>query len=145
MSRTTPQMRKLAEFLIASETRGKVSLEMKSPPAFDVCEKLRPYLATLMGKVGFHALLSRALAVAGADDASLRSWKVNPDGSLGRSGESGAPVDSENRAAASAALVSQLLTLLVAFIGENLTVRVVRELWPKLPLSDVQFEQGDKL
>ena len=48
MSRATPQTRELAERLIASETRGKKSPEIKTPAAFYVCEKLRPYL-TRMG------------------------------------------------------------------------------------------------
>ena len=41
-------------------------------------------------------------------------------------------------------LVAQLLGLLVAFIGETLTLRLVREVWPKLPLNDLDFGRGDK-
>jgi hypothetical protein len=95
-----------------------------------------------MGSTGFNALLSRALALATAEDARLRTVHVNADGSLG-GGE--VPVDAEEMAEASVVLVSQLLGLLVAFVGENLTVRMVRELWPKLLLTDVQFDKGDKL
>ncbi len=137
MSRATPQTRELAERLVASETRGKKSPELKTPAAFYVFEKLRPYLATLMGSTGFHALLSRALAVANADDARLRTVHVKADGSLGGFE---VPADPEEMAEASVVLVSQLLGLLVAFIGENLTERMVRELWPKLPLSEGHFE-----
>ena len=137
MSRATPQTRELAERLVASETRGKKSPELKTPAAFYVFEKLRPYLATLMGSTGFHALLSRALAVANADDARLRTVHVKADGSLGGFE---VPADPEEMAEASVVLVSQLLGLLVAFIGENLTERMVRELWPKLPLSEVHFD-----
>ena len=137
MSRATPQTRELAERLVASETRGNKSPELKTPAAFYVFEKLRPYLATLMGSTGFHALLSRALAVANADDARLRTVHVKADGSLGGFE---VPADPEEMAEASVVLVSQLLGLLVAFIGENLTERMVRELWPKLPLSEGHFE-----
>ena len=40
-------------------------------------------------------------------------------------------------------LAAQLLGLLVAFIGENLTLRLVREVWPKLPLENWNFTQKD--
>ena len=145
MSRATPQTRELAERLIACETRGKKSPETNTPAAFYVCEKLRPYLATLMGSTGFHALLSRALAVANADDAWLRTVHVKEDGSLGGFDGPKVPVHPEERAQGSVVLVSQLLGLLVAFIGENLTVRMVRELWPTVPLTDVHFDNGDKI
>jgi hypothetical protein len=119
--------------------------ELKTPAAFDVCEKLRPYLATLMGNTGFDALLSRALAVANADDARLRPVHVKEDGSLGGFDGPEGPMDPETMAEASVVLVSHLLGLLVAFIGESLTVRMVRELWPKLPLADLHFDKGDNL
>jgi len=37
-----------------------------------------------------------------------------------------------------------LLGLLVTFVGEELTLRLVREVWPKLPLSNLDFGKGDK-
>jgi hypothetical protein len=51
--------------------------------------------------------------------------------------ELAAQVDPKEIAEGSIVLVAQLLGLLVAFIGENLTVRLVREVWPKLSLSDL--------
>ena len=140
MSRATPQTRELAKRLVASETRGEITPELKTAAAFYVCEKLRPYLVTLMGSTGFHALLYRALAVANAVDARLRTVHVEADGSL-RGFEVAA--DAEEMAEVSVVLVSQLLGLLVGFVGENLTVRMVRELWPKVPLTDVPFDKGD--
>lgn len=145
MSRATPRTRELAGRLIACETPGKKSLETKTPAAFRVCEKLRPYLATLMGRTGYHALLSRALAVTNAEDAWLRTVHVNADGSLGEPEKPEVPVNAEERTEGSIVLVSQLLGLLVAFIGENMTARMVREVWPKLPLADVGFDKGDKI
>jgi hypothetical protein len=143
MSRATPQTRELAERLIAFE-RGKKSPGTKTPAAFYICEKLRPYLGTLMGSTGFRALLSRALTVANADDAWLRTVHVNADGSLGGFDGPEVTVDPKATTEGSVALVSQLLGLLVAFVGENLAVRMVRELWPKLNLTNVHFDKGDK-
>ena len=55
-----------------------------------------------------------------------------------------AQVDPEEMAEGSVVLVAQLLALLVAFIGENLTLQMVREVWPKLSLNDLDFDKGDK-
>jgi hypothetical protein len=41
-------------------------------------------------------------------------------------------------------LVAQLLRLLVAFIGETLTLRLVRESWPKLSVNDSDLGERDK-
>ena len=144
MSRATPQTRELAERLVARETGGKRSPETNAPPAAYVCDKLRPYLATLMGSAGCHALLSRALAVANADEAWLRTVHIKTDGSLGGLEQPEAPVSAEEMTEGSVVLVSQLLSLLMAFIGESLTVRMVRELWPELLISDLNFDREDK-
>jgi hypothetical protein len=93
-----------------------------------------------MGSSGCRALLSRALAVASTDDAWLGTLHVKADGSLGGFD---VPGDPEEMAEASVVLLSQLLGLLVAFVGENQTMRMVRELWPKLPFTDVHLNKGD--
>ena len=139
-----PQMRDFAERLIACETRENKSSETKTPAAFPVCEKLRPHLANLMGNTGFRALLSRALARAEADVPSLRAMQVKADGSLAGLDEVEAQFDPEELAEGRVVLVAQLLGLLVAFIGETLTLRLVRETWPKLSLNDLNFNNDDK-
>ena len=144
MGRATPQMRDFSQRLIAFERRGNKSSGTLPPAAFHVFEKLRPHLATLMGNTGFHALLSRALAVANAEDPSLRVVHVKADGSLEGLEELQTQVDPEETTEGSVVLVAQLLALLVAFIGESLTRQMVREVWPKLSLNDLDFGKGDK-
>lgn len=138
-----PRMRDFAKRLIAYETRGNKSSGTKTPAAFPVCEKLRPHLATLMGNTGFRALLSRALARAEADVPSLRAMQVKADGSLAALDKLEMKADPEELAKGGVILVTQLLGLLVAFIGEDLTLRLVREVWPKLSLIDLDFGTGD--
>jgi hypothetical protein len=75
-------MRNFAERLIAYETRENKSSKTKLPAACLVGEKLRPYLAALMGTVGFRALLSRSLVLANTDVPWLRAVHVKADGSL---------------------------------------------------------------
>jgi hypothetical protein len=142
MSRATPKIRDFAERLIIYETRGNKSFETKTTAVFHVGEKLRPHLATLMGNLGFRALLSRALALANAEVPWLCAVRVKADGSLEGLDEVEAHVDPEEVFEGRVVLLAQLLGLLVAFIGENLTLRLVREVWPKLSFNDFDFGKG---
>src|SRR5476651_184742 len=142
MSRATPKMRDFAERLIAYETEGSKSSETKAPTAFLVSERLRPHLARLMGKVGFRELLSRALVLANAEVPWLRAVRVKADGSFEGLDELGAQVGPDEIFEGRVVLLAQLLGLLTAFIGENLTSRLVREVWPKVPLNDLDLNNG---
>ena len=138
MSRATPQMREFAGRLIADETREDLS-GIKTPAAFPVGEKLRTPLATLMGKLGFRALLLRALALASAEVPWLRAVQVQADGSLEIAEAQKVPAVPEEVVEGRVVLLAQLLGLLVTFIGETLTLRLVRETWPKLPLDELDL------
>lgn len=134
-------MRDFAERLIAHETKGNQSVGVKLPAAFLVFEKLRPHLANLMGSTGFRALLSRSLALANAEVPWLRTVHVKSDGSL--EGLE-AQIDLDNFFEGRVILLATLLGLLVDFIGEKLTVQLVRGVWPKLYLNDLDFSKGAK-
>lgn len=82
MSRATPLLREFAERLIAYEQKGNKSPTAKVPAAFQICEKLRPHLATLLGRTGVSALLGRALALTGAEVPGTRALELQADGSL---------------------------------------------------------------
>lgn len=137
-------MRDFAERLIADEARGKKSPGAETPATFVVWEKLRPHLAMLMGKTGSSALLARALALAAPEAPGLRAVQIQADGSLAGGEESGAPAQAEELAEGSVALLAELLGLLEAFIGERLTVQLLQEVWPKLTLSALYFNQPNK-
>jgi hypothetical protein len=137
-------MRDFAERLIAYETKGNKSSETKTAAVFLVGEKMRLHLTALMGNVGYRALLSRALALANAEVPWLHAVHVKADGSFGGLDELGAQVGSKKTAEGSVILLARLLGLLVAFIGGSLTLRLVREMWPKIPLNDLDFGNGDK-
>jgi hypothetical protein len=138
-------MRDLAERLIAYETRENKSSETKTPAACLVGAKLRPHLAPLMGNVGFRALLSRALALANAEVPWLRAVHIKADGSFEGLDELGAQVDPDEIFKGRVVLLAQLLGLLAAFIGEDLTLRLVREVWPKLSINNLDFGKGSLL
>ena len=143
MSRATPEMRDFADRLIAYET-AKTRSGTKIPVAFHICEKLRPQLSLLMGSTGFSALLARALAVATAEAPRLRAVRVGADGTLAGMEAPEARTESEDLAAGGVALLAQLLGLLEGFIGGTQTLRILREVWPKLSLSDLYFRNDDQ-
>jgi hypothetical protein len=139
MSQATLQMQSFARRVLACEPPGRKPSEAKSPEAFQVFDKLRPHLATLMGNGGFRALLSRALALANTEVSWLSAVHVKADGSLEGLEELHGQIDPAEFFEGIVVLLAQLLGLLVAFIGENLTVRLVREVWPKVSLNDLDL------
>jgi hypothetical protein len=97
-----------------------------------------------MGNTGFHTLLSRALALAQTEVPWLQTVHLKADGSFGGLDELEAQVHSDQIFSGCIVLLAQLLDLLVVLIGENLTLHLVGEIWPKLSLVDLDFGKGDK-
>ena len=137
-------MRNFARRLVAHEMNGDQNSETKSRAAFLVCEKLRPHLASLTGNAGFRALNLRALALAKAEVPGLNALQVKADGVLEGVDELRAQLDSDEFSEGGIVLLAQLLGLLVAFIGEDLTLRLVREVWPKVSINDLDSANGGK-
>jgi hypothetical protein len=137
-------MRDFADRLIAHEARGNKSSGQKTPAACLVIDRLRPQLTTLMGNMGFRALLSRTLALANSDFPWLRAVHVKAEGSLEGLDELDGKVDPDEIFEGCAVLLAQLLELLAAFIGENLTLRLVREVWPNLSVKNLDIAKGDR-
>jgi len=144
MRHTTPRMRDFAERLIAFETKGSKSSSAAIATPFLACEKLGTSLATLLGSVGFSALLSRALVLARQEVRWLRALRVNDDGSLEGLAAPPAEVARAESLRGAVVLLAQLLVLLATFIGEDLTLRLVREVWPELDVDDPEFGKGHK-
>ena len=142
MNRVNLQMRQLAKTLIDLETVRNKSLMIKNPDAFQVCEKLRPPLATLVGNEAFRALLAHALALASREEPQLSAVRVNADGTLEASEEIQAQIRKDKYFEGRVLLLAQLLGLLVDFIGEKLTVWLVREAWPKARVNHLDLGEG---
>lgn len=95
------------------------------PVAARICEKLRVSITMLAGADGFSALLVRAIALARADVPSLEGVRVTADGSIAGLEQVGDDEAGE--------IIAHLLGLLTTFIGEPLTMRLLRESWPDAP------------
>ena len=136
-------MRSIALRLIDYETQGNNSSETVNTATFQVTDRLRPHLATLMGNGGFRALLARALTLASAEVSWLRAVQVNADGTLEGLETPRAHLKPAEFREGGVVLLAQLLGLLVAFIGPGLTSRLVGEIWPQLAADNVDFGNGD--
>ena len=118
----------LARRLIAREALVARSSFEESEEAVRVCEKLRMPLAKFLGLDGYRSLMARALAMAKAENPALESVQLQPDGSLDGIGSK----DAE----AAGILLVQLLGLLVEFVGERMTFRLVLDGWPNASLDE---------
>ena len=137
-------MRNFATRLITLESSGPSSSGRKPLTAFPVPEQLRPMLSRLMGNTGFRTLLARALTLAAMETPWLSTVKVNAEGSLDGWEELHAQLGPAKFLEGRVVLLAHLLGLLEAFIGEDLTVRLVSDVWPKLSLEDSNLDKGDK-
>jgi hypothetical protein len=137
-------MASLARWLLDFEASAADPAGEKSQEVFSVCGKLKQRLSTLAGTAGFRALLSRSLTLAQMKAPCLKAVRVEEDGSLTLSPSGECPLNKEEIAKAEAALVAQLLDLLATFVGESLTLILVREIWPEAPYksSDAGTEEG---
>jgi hypothetical protein len=121
----SPQTRNLAQNLIAYEGAAGRTSEPMEFAAFRVCETLRRPVCALTGVAGFRALLSRALVLAKAEAPSLSALQVDADGTLKGLDELGRQIDKEQVRQGGVILVAQLLGLLLSFVGEAMTSRLV--------------------
>ena len=144
MSRASAPMRELATRLIAHETESKTSSNTKAPAAFPVIAKLRPELANLMGQTGFSTLVSRALALAKAEVPWTGKVQAQPDGALQGLEELAKQVGPDDFFEGSVVVLALLLELLATFIGEKLTLQLLSEIWPELPVNDLHISKRDK-
>ena len=139
-----PQTLDLARRLLAYEAvAGETSVPTESAN-LRVYEKLRRPLCALAGVAGFQSLASRALTLAKTEAPSLSAVQVTADGSIQGLGELSPQSDTDHVGEGVAILIAQLLGLLRTFIGEALTLRLVRDLWPDAAFDDPNFGDGEK-
>ena len=132
-SADAPTTRELARRLLAYEAAGTANADAQA--VCRVCDKLRRPLTGLAGAAGFRSLLARALTLAKKESPLLGAWEVKSDGSL--QGLNGEAVQS------GAVLIAQLIGLMITFIGESLTLRLLHDVWLELPDSEVKLERNE--
>ena len=140
-----PESRRLAQRLLAYEAVAGENSEPAESAAFRVCAKLRQPLTIFAGLAGFRSLLSRALTLARARAPSLSAVQVATDGSLQGLDEREPQIDKEQDRDGGAILIAQLIELLLTFIGEGLTLRLVQDVWPEAAFAGHASENERKL
>jgi hypothetical protein len=141
-----PGMRDLAHRLLVYEAgAGKASEPLESP-TLRAYEKLRQSLGEFVGVAGFYSLASRALALAKLEAPSLNAAQVSGDGALQGQGEIEAQIDINKDPSCEGGiiLIARLLGLLRIFLGEALTLRLLRNAWPGEAFDDRNSVHGRK-
>ena len=148
---TPPEMRDLARSLLAYEAVASKTSEPVEAVALRVYEKLRQSLGTFAGVAGFQSLAFRALALARLEAPSLSAAQVSADGSLHGLGEFEKQTDiAADRAGEYPAgeggiiLIARLLSLLLIFLGEALTLSLLRNAWPDATFDERNSGNGRK-
>jgi hypothetical protein len=138
MDTASPSIRGLARRLLAVEAARQSADDSRVHEMVRVVEKLRVALTRFAGADGFRALLRRALALARTEVPALHGITEKADGSMEGLEEIAADAGNSRvgEGNAAVALTAHLLGLLVTFIGESLTVRLVREAWPDASLDE---------
>jgi hypothetical protein len=149
----------LAQRLLTYEVNAGTASEPVESTILRVYEKLRHSLGEFAGTAAFHSLASRALAMARSEIPSLRAVQVSANGALQGLGqglgqgmsEFGPQIDIDKDQAAEhrvgdegIAVVARLLGLLLLFIGEPITLRLLRNAWPGAAFDDRSPEKRRK-
>jgi hypothetical protein len=147
----TSKMRDLAQRLLDYEAFAGKASEPGESATLRVYEKLRRGLGEFAGVAGFQSLASRALALARREAPILNAVRVSADGFLQGLGEIELQVDMDKvRAGEFPAgegemiLIARLLGLLLIFLGETLTLSLLRVTWPGAAFDDCNSENGRK-
>jgi hypothetical protein len=157
---TPPEMRDLAHRLLTYEAIAEKTSEPVGSATLRVYEKLRQSLGTFAGAAGFQSLAFRALTQAKSEAPGLWAVQVAADGSLQglgefepqsgefepQSGEFEPQLGSGKNQVSEGGviLIARLLGLLLIFLGQTLTLSLLRNSWPCAALGDHNSGNGGK-
>jgi hypothetical protein len=143
---SAPGMRDLARRLLTYEAVAGKTSGSTEPPTVRVYEKLRQSLGKFAGVAGFQSLASRALSLARPETPSLSAAQIPADGSLQGMGEieTQFDIDKDQARTGGIILIARLLGLLRIFLGEALTLSLLRNAWPGEAFEDHNSTHGRK-
>jgi len=141
-----PGMRDLAHRLLTYEAGSGKNSEPIESPTLRVYQKLRQSLGEFVGVAGFYSLASRALALAKPEAPSLNTAQVSGDGALQGLIEIETQIGMNKDPAGEGGviLIDRLLGLLRIFVGEALTLSLLRNAWPGEAFDDRNSVHGGK-
>jgi len=146
MNRITPKEREIARLLLAARgrTAHQPADEASMPPTSEAIEALQiiqNHMADLIGERGFRALFERALTLAKEEVPWLEA--ATPDSELifEHLDELSTQMDRDIFHEGEVILLANLIELLVVFIGPKLTLKLLSEDWPQLPIPEMDPEE----
>ena len=152
----SPETRDLAQRLLTYEAdadKRSTSMESATLRAY---EKLRQCLVTFAGVASFQSIAMRALVLEQADVPNLCAVQVTAEGSLQGLGDVEFQTSMDKDLAgrqqagedppdeAEAILIARILGLLLTFLGEALTLSLLRNAWPDATFDDRNSGNGRK-
>jgi hypothetical protein len=131
----------LARSLVACEEDTSATVLETEPASVRVFERLRQQLGSTVGIEGFHALASRALALAKRESPQLSAVRLAADGGLHGLGEVESQADSPEDGELGVFLIAHLLGLFLKFLGEATTLRLIEDLRLQVHVKTQQAER----
>lgn len=137
----------LVRRLLTHEAAGGQEQEALIEATERASDKLRAHLSKRIGQEGFRTLLARALTLTTTNFPHLSAVRVGADGSLvGLRGAMSRVQETQGATVEGAvALVAQFLALLISFIGEDLTLRLLSAVWSELALDEATGGENERL
>jgi hypothetical protein len=139
-----PAGRELARYLLVLEVGKHPEPAALAEAVARVDARLRGRLAPLIGPTGYTILVARAVRLAYTDVLDLAGVTVDGGTSGGLLGIREFALASADPAVAEAGLstiLAHVFGLLITFIGEDLTIRLVRGGWPELAHGPAESER----
>jgi hypothetical protein len=141
MRRPHPELLTFAGRVLAHEAERSPQNDLT--PFESACEALQRHLDRMIGLRGFHALLSRAIFLTRVEHPWLVPLRVAEQNGCALEGVAEATKAGAGEAPAGfAAVIATTITLLASFIGEDLTIRILRDAWPDVPLERNVLPEG---
>jgi hypothetical protein len=141
---TPPELRDLARRLLAYDAIAGETSEPTESATLRVYEKLRQSLGAVAGGAAFQSLASRALALAKKEVPSLGTAQIAANGSIQGLSECELQIgnDMDRVGDGGILLIGHLLSLLPIFLGEALTLSLLRNAWPGASFDERDSENG---
>jgi hypothetical protein len=134
MAPPSPKHVELARRIVEEEAARSPDREGPTAAAEAACRQLAGHLADLLGAGGVSALLGRALRLAHREDTSLAgvTVSVEPDVCFAGLEDSLVASTDDQATAAATTILAHMLEVLVMLLGEELGMKPIRKLWPRL-------------
>jgi hypothetical protein len=146
MGAVTPAQRDLAFWLLNAEMDDAQEPEALLDAAERACQKLGRRLARLVTVVGYQSLLARALHLAEGEFPFLEGVRpgVTEDACFDGLRAKTEGINAVMLRTALMTVLAQVIGLVTTFIGDDLTLRLVRDVWPDAPFGGTSLQEGEE-